>query len=78
VLLSTVPWPGAHLVLAAEPAGWTGLGDGYGHLRSHRLSVTRSGRGSAGRAVEAEVVLPVSADAGLPQAHQAASLRLVG
>ena len=80
VLLSTVPWPGAHLVLAAEPAGWTGLGAGYGHLCSHRLSVTRSGRGSAGRAVLAEVVLPVREGAGLPQSHQGpvAPLRLVG
>jgi len=80
VLLSTAAWPGAHLVLAAEPAGWSGLGDGYGHLRSHRLSVTRSGRGSAGRAVQAEVVLPVREVAGRPQPHQApaASLRLVG
>ena len=79
VLLSTVPWPGAHLVLTAEPAGWTGLGDGYGHLHSHRLSVTRSGRGSAGRTVQAEVVLPVGADEGAaPYQVPAAPLRLVG
>jgi hypothetical protein len=59
VLLSTAPWPGAQLVLSAEPVEWTGLGVGHGHLRRHRLAVTRSGRGSAGRGVRAEVVLPV-------------------
>lgn len=86
VLLSTAPWPGAHLVLTAEPAGWTGLGAGHGHLRSHRLTVTRSGRGSAGRTTLAEVVLPVHEHAGSPvdphqmpaAPHEAARLRLVG
>ena len=86
VLLSTVRWPGAHLVLAAEPAGWTGLGAGYGHLRSHRLTVTRGGRGGAGRVVLAEVVLPVREHSGAPvdppqqepAAPEATPLRLVG
>jgi hypothetical protein len=84
VLLSTARWPGAHLVLAAEPAGWTGLGAGYGHLRSHRLIVTRGGRGSAGRPWRAEVVLPVDergapVDPSRPTApHEAAPLQLVG
>jgi hypothetical protein len=59
VLLSTTPWTGANVVLSAEPVEWTGLGDGHGHLRRHRLAVTRGGRGSAGRGVHAEVVLPV-------------------
>ncbi|HEY5515274.1 MAG TPA: hypothetical protein VIK12_03605 [Pengzhenrongella sp.] len=77
VLLSTEPWPGAHLVLIAEPAGWTGLGAGYGHLRSHRLTVTCGGRGRAGRAVLAEVVLPVREHT-VPAAHEAAPLQLVG
>lgn len=66
VLLSTLSWTGAHLVLTAEPAGWTGLGLGHGHLRSHRLTVTRSGRGSAGRLVQADVVLPVREPTGAP------------
>jgi hypothetical protein len=59
VLLSTAPWPGANLVLTAEPVEWTGLGTGHGHLRRHRIAVTRTGRGSAGRGERAEVVLPV-------------------
>ncbi|WNB86829.1 hypothetical protein [Cellulomonas sp. ATA003] len=70
VLLSTSTWPGAHVVLAAEPVGWTGLGDGHGHLRRHRLAVTRSGRGSAGRAARAEVVLPLPAQASQPEATE--------
>ncbi|GAA2728020.1 hypothetical protein [Cellulomonas aerilata] len=59
VLLSTAPWTGANVVLAAEPVEWTGLGDGHGHLRRHRMSVTRGGRGSAGRGARVDVVLPV-------------------
>ena len=85
VLLSTAPWPGAHLVLTAEPVGWTGLGAGYGHLSSHRLAVTRGGRGSAGRLLRAEVVLPVrehteapAEPLQVPAAPEAAQLRLVG
>jgi hypothetical protein len=86
VLLSTSPWTGANVVLTAEPVEWTGLGDGHGHLRRHRLSVTRGGRGSAGRGARAEVVLPVrpeTAAAGptvAPVRHQApvAPLRMVG
>jgi hypothetical protein len=62
VLLSTTSWPGAHVVLTAAPVEWTGLGDGHGHLRRHRLAVTRGGRGSAGRTTCAEVVLPVRAE----------------
>jgi surface antigen len=88
VLLSTVPWSGANVVLTAEPVEWTGLGHGHGHLRRHRLAVTRGGRGSAGRGARAEVVLPVRPGAAAPQASvapvrrpaevPAAPLRLVG
>jgi hypothetical protein len=74
VLLSTTPWPGAHVVLTAEPVGWTGLGAGHGHLDRHRLAVTRAGRGSAGRGVRAEVVLPVRPDT-VPARSSAAPTR---
>jgi hypothetical protein len=59
VLLSTSAWAGAHLVLSASPAGWSGLGAGHGHLRSQRLTVTRGGRGGAARPHRDEVVLPL-------------------
>ena len=88
VLLSTTTWPGAHVVLTAEPVEWTGLGAGHGHLRRYRLAVTRAGRGSAGRGARAEVVLPVrsgtvgseaaSAPARRRAAEPAQPLRLVG
>jgi hypothetical protein len=88
VLLSTGPWSGANLVLAAEPVEWTGLGDGHGHLRRHRLSVTRGGRGSAGRGARTEVLLPVRPEtaaarpaavpAGLPAEAPVVPLRMVG
>jgi hypothetical protein len=59
VLLSTAPWPGAGCVLTVEGGRWTGVGDGDGRLRAHELHVTRTGRGSAGRAQDLRVVLPL-------------------
>lgn len=35
--------------LAVTEGHWDGLGGGHGHLRSRRVAVTRTGRGSAGR-----------------------------
>jgi hypothetical protein len=49
----TVGWeipgfePQVRLAVTAEH--WDGLGGGHGHLRSRRVAVTRTGRGSAGR-----------------------------
>lgn len=60
VLLATAPWPGARVVLTAEASSWDGLGRGDGRLRSRRLTVCRSGRGSAARGSRAEVVLPTA------------------
>ncbi|KGM10370.1 hypothetical protein [Cellulomonas bogoriensis] len=57
VLLSTVPWDGAGLVLDVQDATWEGLGRGHGRLRRRRLTVVRTGRRSAGRPVRTEVVL---------------------
>lgn len=58
VLLSTTPWPGAHVTLTAEIARWEGLGRGEGRLRSRRLTVRGGGRGAATRGWTAEVVVP--------------------
>lgn len=59
VLLSTAPWRGAHVVLAAEESRWEGLGRGHGRLRSRRMIVHRSGRGTAAVARRDEVLLPI-------------------
>ena len=38
-------WPQNEGVVTAETAHWDGLGDGYGHLRSHPVQLTFSQRG---------------------------------
>ncbi|PJI85515.1 hypothetical protein [Luteimicrobium subarcticum] len=60
VLVTTTPWSGAHVVLDATAAGWSGASAGAGWLREQRLDVERTGRGgtTAGRF---EVVLPLGA-----------------
>lgn len=59
VLVSTVPWPGAAVVLGVRTLGWTGAGEGDGRLRSLDVRVTRSGRGAAGHSLSAELTLPL-------------------
>lgn len=58
VLVSTTPWPGAHVTLTAEIARWEGLGRGDGRLRARRLTVRGGGRGVAARGWTSEVVVP--------------------
>jgi hypothetical protein len=58
VLVSTVPWPGAHVTLTAELARWEGLGRGEGRLRRRVLTVRGGGRGAAARGWSAQVVVP--------------------
>ncbi len=58
VLLPTVAWPGAAVVLAVEHARWTGVGAGDGRLRTRELRVRRTGRGSAAVPHAVDVVLP--------------------
>jgi len=59
VLLATVPWRGAQVVLTARSLVWQGVGAGEGRLRQGRLLVARSGRAGAGVPAALEVVLPV-------------------
>ena len=48
VLLTTTPWPGAHIVLQASSVRWEGVGtDGGGRVRRGRTSVVRHGRPGA-------------------------------
>jgi hypothetical protein len=69
VLLASVPWSGAGVVLTVEQAsehgGWTGLGDGEGRLRAQRVRVARAGRSSAAVPMSLELTLPLTA-AGVP------------
>lgn len=58
VLLPTVAWPGAAVVLTVEHARWTGVGAGDGRLRTRELRVRRTGRGSAAVPHAVDVVLP--------------------
>lgn len=64
VLVSTTPWPGAHVTLSAEIARWEGLGRGEGRLRARRLTVRGGGRGAAARGWSTEVVVPPPAPSG--------------
>ncbi|MFC8193492.1 hypothetical protein ACFUMH_17700, partial [Cellulomonas sp. NPDC057328] len=58
VLLPTVAWPGAAVVLTVERARWTGVGTGDGRLRTRELRVRRTGRGTAAVPHAVDVVLP--------------------
>ncbi|WP_454777937.1 hypothetical protein [Georgenia muralis] len=55
VLLSTHPWPGAHVVLQATRPAWQGLGQGWGHLVEQELTVRAAGRAGAARSGEVRV-----------------------
>lgn len=55
VLLSTHPWPGAHVVLQATRPAWQGLGQGWGHLVEQELTVCAAGRAGAARSGEVRV-----------------------
>ncbi len=86
VLVSTVPWPGAAVVLGVRTLGWTGAGEGDGRLRSLDVRVTRSGRGAAGHHLAVELTLPLAAPGaestaspdGTASPDDRATLRLVG
>ncbi|WP_284294583.1 hypothetical protein [Luteimicrobium album] len=42
--MTATAWPGAHVVLDAAPAGWSGASAGSGWLRRQRVVVERTGR----------------------------------
>lgn len=58
VLLVDQSWPGAECELVSGARGWSGLGDGHGHLRSQRVSVAVRGRRADERRRPVEVTLP--------------------
>ncbi|MCL2850720.1 MAG: hypothetical protein FWE61_11875 [Micrococcales bacterium] len=46
-VITTVAWPGAHVVLAASPTRWSGVGTGTGRVRSGQTTVVRDRRTTA-------------------------------
>src|SRR6218665_2343698 len=63
VLLSTVDWPGAGVVLTVQRGRWTGLDAGAGRLRAHEIRVARTGRGSAAVPQSLDLTLPLGVTA---------------
>ena len=59
VLLSTVDWPGAGVVLTVQRGRWTGVDAGEGRLRTHEIRVARTGRGSAAVPQSLDLTLPL-------------------
>lgn len=71
VLLTTVPWPGAQVVLSAGPGRWSGVGDGHGRLQVQRLPVVRAGRAGAGVPLEVELTFPLAVPPEVPEPRPA-------
>ncbi|MGI5127515.1 hypothetical protein ACQEVB_11955 [Pseudonocardia sp. CA-107938] len=79
VLVALGPWQGADLELRCSDRSWTGLAPGSGRLRACRAVVRRGGRGSAGRAREARLLLPGAEGRVTTEATQgAAPIRAAG
>jgi hypothetical protein len=58
VLLAFGAWPAADVELSCRLEPWSGLEDGYGHLRQRQALVRARGRGAAARPVSAQLWLP--------------------
>jgi len=57
VIVSAIPWPGAHLVLRVAGKQWFGAQQGEQFLTHCLLAIERTGRGSAARPQQFEVDL---------------------
>jgi hypothetical protein len=57
VLISLGDWEGADVRLWVGETGWSGLGQGHGRLRSHRMVVHARGRGAASQPRRTTLVL---------------------
>ncbi|ACZ30470.1 conserved hypothetical protein [Xylanimonas cellulosilytica DSM 15894] len=60
VLMTTTPWPGAHVTLDVRGGSWWGVERGAGWLRRRVLRVRRTGRGAAAQPLELTVEVPVA------------------
>jgi hypothetical protein len=50
-------WPAVELKLSAQHDHWTGIGDGYGRIKSRKLIVSATGKGRSARPRTGEVWL---------------------
>jgi hypothetical protein len=79
VLLAFGAWPGADVELSCRLEPWSGLEEGYGHLRQRGALVRARGRGAAARPVSAQLWLPARdgslRSAAAPHLASAPSLR---
>jgi len=57
-LMGSGDWPGADVRLNAQSGEWSGIGQGYGRLRSRRVEIRAEGKGAAARPRKAELWLP--------------------
>jgi hypothetical protein len=78
VLMPFGDWPGADVRLTAAAGQWQGIGQGFGRLRSRRLSVQAEGRGTYARPRSTTLELPADGG-GVREAPPAvAPVRLAG
>lgn len=73
VLLSAGAWPGADVELSCRRSAWSGVADGYGHLRSREATVRAHGRGAAARPLSTSLALPSPLTPSLPTPSPAPS-----
>ena len=60
VLIVLGAWPQSDATLRVTESSWSGVGDGHGHLRNRRITVTSLlGQGSTGRPRTAHLTLPL-------------------
>ncbi|MGX7680768.1 hypothetical protein ACSMXN_17925 [Jatrophihabitans sp. DSM 45814] len=54
-------WPAVEVQLSAQHSHWTGIGDGYGRIKAHRVTVSAVGKGRSARPRTADLWLPSAA-----------------
>jgi hypothetical protein len=52
-------WPAVSVELSAQHSHWTGIGDGYGRITSHKLIVSATGKGRSAQSRKANLWFPL-------------------
>ncbi|MCW2521986.1 MAG: hypothetical protein JWO63_321, partial [Frankiales bacterium] len=65
-------WPAVSVELSAQHHHWTGIGEGYGRIKSRQLTVSATGKGRSARPRTAQLLLP------LPSGGVSEPVRLTG